>query len=94
MMNPFEIMKNVQKIQEKTALIKCSGYALGDKIEVVATGDMKIESVRIDPSLVKEGQEQMLEVLLASAVNSAFDNVKQRLSQEVGGLAGQYGLNL
>lgn len=55
-MNPFELLKNMDKIKsqaqemkEKVATIKCSGYAYGNMIEAVANGNMEIESVKIDP---------------------------------------------
>ena len=89
MINPLEMMKNLQNLQSqveeaknKLGQIKCTGYAMGNMVEAVVTGDMKIESLKIDPSLMKEGQEGLLEVLVASAVNSAFDNVKARISDE------------
>ncbi|MCR5761101.1 MAG: YbaB/EbfC family nucleoid-associated protein [Sphaerochaetaceae bacterium] len=98
MINPLEMMKNLENIKaqaeelkKKTASIKATGYAMGNMIEVVATGEFKIESVKIDPSLLEQ-DPSMLQVLLASAVNNALDNVKSRLSQEVGQM-GQ-GLNL
>lgn len=98
MINPLEMMKNLENIKaqaeelkKKTASIKATGYAMGNMIEVVATGEFKVESVKIDPSLLEQ-DPSMIQVLLASAVNNALDNVKSRLSQEVGQM-GQ-GLNL
>ena len=91
MINPLELMKNFENIKAQAAemkaklpTIKATGYAMGNQIEVVATGEMKIESIIIDPSLVKEGNAEMLEVLIASAVNNAFENVRSRLTQEIG----------
>lgn len=99
MMNPFELLKNMDKIKSqaeemkaKVAMIKCSGYAYGNMIEAVANGNMEIESLRIDPSIVKEENRSMLEVLVASAVNTALKNVKERVSQEAGQALSQYGI--
>lgn len=98
-MNPFELFKNMDKIKSqaeemkaKVATIKCSGYAYGNMIEAVANGNMEIESLRIDPSLVTEQNRAMLEVLVASAVNTALKNVKDRISQEAGQALSQYGI--
>lgn len=98
-MNPFELFKNMDKIKSqaeemkaKVATIKCSGYAYGNMIEAVANGNMEIESLKIDPSLVTEQNKAMLEVLVASAVNTALKNVKDRLSQEAGQALSQYGI--
>lgn len=98
MINPLEMMRNLENLKsqaeemkKKAATIKATGYAMGNMIEVVATGEMKIESVKIDPSLLEQ-DPSMLQVLVASAVNNALENVKSRLSQELGQI-GQ-GLNL
>lgn len=98
-MNPFELFKNMDKIKSqaeemkaKVATIKCSGYAYGNMIEAVANGNMEIESLKIDPSLVTEQNKAMLEVLVASAVNTALKNVKDRISQEEGQALSQYGI--
>lgn len=98
-MNPFELFKNMDKIKSqaeemkaKVATIKCSGYAYGNMIEAVANGNMEIESLKIDPSLVTEQNKAMLEVLVASAVNTALKNVKDRISQEAGQTLSQYGI--
>lgn len=98
-MNPFELFKNMDKIKNqaeemkaKVATIKCSGYAYGNMIEAVANGNMEIESLKIDPSLVTEQNKAMLEVLVASAVNTALKNVKDRISQEAGQALSQYGI--
>lgn len=98
-MNPFELFKNMDKIKSqaeemkaKVATIKCSGYAYGNMIEAIANGNMEIESLKIDPSLVTEQNKAMLEVLVASAVNTALKNVKDRISQEAGQALSQYGI--
>ena len=53
---------------------------------------MEIESVKIDPSILTEENRAMLEVLVASAVNTALKNVKDRISQEAGQAFSQYGI--
>ncbi len=96
-MNPFELLKNMDKIKSqaeemkaKAAQIKCTGYSYGNMIEVVANGNMEVESVKIDPSLVTSENAQMLQVLIASAVNTALKNVRDRLAQEAGEMFSQY----
>lgn len=98
-MNPFELLKNMDKIKSqaeemkaKMATIRCTGYACGNAIEAVANGKMEIESLKIDPSLIKPENQQMLEVLVTSAVNTAIKNVQDRISQEAGQAMSQYGL--
>ena len=94
MINPFEMMKNIQEMKNLMAQIKCTGYSMGNMVQVVASGELKIESIKIDPSLVKEGQEGLLEVLVTSAVNSAFEAVREKLLEEAKKMGGRYGVSL
>lgn len=91
MMNPFELLKNMDTIKakaeefkQKSATLRATGYAMGNMIEVVVTGELKVESIKIDPSMLKEENREMLEVFVASAVNNAFENIKARMAQEIG----------
>lgn len=101
MINPLEMLKNLENLKgqademkAKLANMRATGYAMGNQIEAVVTGDMKVESLKVDPALVKEGNEKMLEVLVASAINNAFENIKQRMAQEAGQLGQQFGIGM
>lgn len=91
MINPLEMLKNMDAIKakaeefkQKAAHLRATGYSMGNMIEVVVTGEMKIESIKIDPSMLKDENKEMLEVLIASATNNAFENIKSRMAQELG----------
>lgn len=101
MINPLEMLKNMENLKaqaeqmkEKAATMKATGYAMGNMIEVVVSGKLNVESIKIDPSMLKEENRQMLEVLVASAVNNAFENLKARMTQELGQLGQTAGLGL
>lgn len=100
-MNPFELFKNMNEIKAqaenmkaKVAAIHCTGYACGNMIEAVANGNMEIESIKIDPTIVKPENAEMVAVLVTSAVNTALKNVKDRMQEEAGAVMSQYGLGL
>lgn len=89
MINPFDLMKNLdslksqaEELKKKAATLRATGYAMGNLIEVVVTGEMKVESLKIDPSLLTEENKPMLEVLVASAVNNALENLKNLMASE------------
>ena len=99
MMNPVELLKNMNQIKSqaeamkaKIATIKCTGYAGGNMVEAVANGNMEIESIKIDPQIVTPENAQLLQVLVTSAVNTALNNVKERVKEEAGQTMSQYGL--
>lgn len=91
MINPFDMLKNMDAIKakaeefkQKASHMRATGYSMGNMIEVVVTGDLKVESIKIDPSMLKDENKEMLEVLIASATNNAFESVKSRMAQELG----------
>ncbi len=91
-----DIMKQAQQMQEKMAdmqkelankeVVGESGAGL---IKVTMTGKHDVTNVNIDPSLMSEDKE-MLEDLLAAAVNDAVrrveDSNKDMMSQLTGGM--------
>ncbi|GHT97655.1 nucleoid-associated protein, YbaB/EbfC family [Spirochaetia bacterium] len=97
--NPFDILKNAQKIQEqmgsfqeKLGTISVTGSAGGGMVEVDLNGRMELLAIRIAPE-VMEGQDvEMLQDLIAAAFNNAMEKVREAISREMGALTG--GLNL
>jgi DNA-binding YbaB/EbfC family protein len=97
--NPFDILKNAQKIQEqmgsfqeKLGYITVSGAAGGDMVQIEMNGRMEVLSVRIAPELT--GDVEMLQDLVATAFNNALERVREALSREIGTLAGIPGLSI
>jgi DNA-binding YbaB/EbfC family protein len=86
-----EMQANLQKAQEELANLEVTGEAGGGMVRVLMTGRHDVRRVSIDPSLIGEDKE-MLEDLVAAAVNDAVRKVEQESQQKLSGLAS--GLNL
>ena len=82
---------NMQKAQEELAKMEVSGQAGGGLVTVVMTGRHDVKRVSIDDSLLGEDKE-MLEDLVAAAVNDAVRAVEAKTKDAFAGMAG--GLNL
>ncbi len=84
-----QMQENMQKMQEEIAKAEVEGQSGAGMVKVVMSGRHDVKSVSIDPSLMSEDKE-MLEDLLAAAVNDAVrrieDENKQRLGDMTGGL--------
>ena len=99
MKNLGDIMKQAQRmkaemdrIQAEVATRTVEGSAGGGMVTAVANGKGELLSVRIDPEAVKGEDVEMLQDLVAAAVNEALRKARELLTQEVSRLAG--GLNL
>ena len=97
--NMAGMMKKVQKLQAEMGKLQeeLKGRTLevstgGGAVKVVITGEKKIQSIKIAPSAVDPEDVEMLEDLVAAAVNEAINKVDDMMAQEMGKLTG--GLNL
>lgn len=97
--NMAGMMKKVQKLQADMAKLQEELKARtlevstgGGAVKVVITGEKKIESIKIAPSAVDPEDVEMLEDLVAAAVNEAITKVDDMMAKEMGKLTG--GLNL
>ena len=93
-----QLMKQAQKLQEdlqqaqnELATLEVEGEAGAGMVIVTMTGRHDVRSVRIDPALMGEDRE-MLEDLIAAAVNDAVHKVEARTKDRFSGLGA--GLNL
>jgi DNA-binding YbaB/EbfC family protein len=74
--------------QEKLTSITETGSAGGGMVEIEINGKMEVLDVRISPETVDTGDIEMLQDLVAAAVNAAMEKIKERIQSEAGSLAG------
>ena len=94
-----EMLKRVQQLQEDMANtqaeLESKEYDVssgGGMVNIRINGKKEILSVKIDPTVVMPDDVEMLEDLLAAAVNEAIRLVEDTNEQEMSKLTG--GLNL
>ena len=86
-----EMQANMQKAQEELANIEVTGEAGGGLVTVVMTGRHDVKRVNIDDSLMGDDKD-MLEDLLAAAVNDAVRRVETTTQERMTGLTASMGL--
>lgn len=86
-----EMQANMQKMQEELANAEVEGESGAGMVKVIMTGRHDVKRVTIDPSLLSEDKE-ILEDLLAAAVNDAVRRVEANNQEKMANLAG--GMNL
>jgi len=83
-----EMAKMQEELKTRTVEVSAGGGA----IKVIINGDKQIQSLKIEPSAVDPEDIEMLEDLVAAAVNEAIKKVDDMMAKEMGKLTG--GLNL
>ena len=86
-----KMQADMQKAQEELATMEVTGQSGGGMVSVVMNGRHDVRRVSIDDSLMQDDKE-MLEDLLAAAVNDAVRQVEKVSQERMGGLTA--GLNL
>jgi hypothetical protein len=76
---------NMKKAQEAIAAIQVEGEAGAGLVKVVMTGRHDVRRVTIDPSLLGEDKD-MLEDLVAAALNDAVRKVEAASQEKMAGL--------
>jgi hypothetical protein len=85
------MQENLQKAQAELANMEVSGESGGGLVKVVMTGRHEVRRVSIDDSLLADDKD-MLEDLVAAAVNDAVHKVESTTQERMSGLTA--GMNL
>jgi DNA-binding YbaB/EbfC family protein len=80
-----QLQEQMQKAQEKLASAEVTGESGAGLVKVVMTGRHDVRRVSIDPSLMSE-EKEVLEDLLAAAVNDAVRRVEANSRDMLGNL--------
>lgn len=82
------MQQRITAIQEELAEKTVVGSAGGDMVKVEANGAQEILSVKIEDDLLSSGDKELVEELVAAAVNDALRKARDLVTQEIGKLTG------
>ena len=86
-----QMQENMKAMQEKLAAIEVEGQAGAGMVKVTMTCRYDVKRVNIDSSLIGDDKE-MLEDLVAAAVNDAVRRVETVTQEKMASVAGGLGL--
>lgn len=81
-----QMQETMRKMQEQLASIEVEGQSGAGMVKVIMTCKYDVRRVAIEPSLLGEDKE-MLEDLIAAAVNDAVRRVEATIQEKMGNLA-------
>ncbi|MAE96404.1 MAG: YbaB/EbfC family nucleoid-associated protein [Deltaproteobacteria bacterium] len=87
-----EMQSRLAQLQQELARRTVDGQAGGGMVRVVASGDLRIQEIRIEPQLLESGDMAMLQDLVAAAVNAALAEAQRMVQEEMQKAAGLAGL--
>ncbi len=93
--NAGEMREKMQQMQEELAKMTAEADAGAGAVRVVVNGKMQVVSVELDRTMIialagegSDADKQMIEELIVSATNEAFNRVQELARQEMTKLTG------
>ena len=86
-----QMQENMRKLQDQLASMEVEGQSGAGMVKVTMTCRHDVKRVRIDPSLLADDRE-MLEDLVAAAINDAARKVETAAQEKMTALTGGLGL--
>jgi DNA-binding YbaB/EbfC family protein len=77
-----EMQAKFEAMQQEMTSIEATGQAGGGMVSVTLSGKMEMRSLKIDPSLFKEDEVEILEDLILAAHNDAKAKVEAVLQEK------------
>ncbi|MCF8462306.1 MAG: YbaB/EbfC family nucleoid-associated protein [Rickettsiaceae bacterium] len=80
------MQKQVKELQDKLANNEYEGKAGGQLVVVNMTGDGKLLNIKIDPSIVKLEEKDILEDLIVAAIGDAKRKIEEASQSALSGV--------
>lgn len=83
-----DMQDRMQRLQEELGAMEVEGAAGGGLVSVTLTGKGDLKRVRIDPSLLKPEEAEIVEDLIVAAAADAKSKVEARLQEKMAEVTG------
>ncbi len=87
-----QLQEKMQAVQEEIAAMSVEGSAGAGLVSVTANGKGDVHSIKIDPSLLKPEDVEILEDLIVAALGDARSKAEAAVAEKMQAMTG--GLNL
>ena len=92
MKNLPKIKEEMDRLQQKLGQITADGDAGGGMVKVRVNGRLEVLSCVISEDAMRQGDKELLEDLITSAVNMGLQKSRQLVAEETGKMATGLGL--
>lgn len=82
-----KMQEKMQQAQQKLAEQEMTGESGAGLVKIVMTGKYEARKLTIDPSLIADNDQEMLEDLIVSAINDAVRKIENENKESMAGMA-------
>src|SRR5471030_2580988 len=79
----LEAQHKAEEVKQRLDAITVTGSAGGGVVVVTVNGNKQLQSIKIDPVVLKEGDIEMLEDVILTAVNQAIEQAENISKSEM-----------
>ena len=87
-----QLQSKMQAMQEELGNVEVEGIAGGGMVSVRMTAKMEVKAVKIDPSLMKPEEREIVEDLVVTALADARRKAEAAMQEKMQSIAGGLGL--
>lgn len=75
--------EKLQELQRELATRRVEGSSGGGMVRAEVSGALRVLAVHIEPELLASGDREMLQDLVAAALNAALENAQRMMQEEM-----------
>jgi DNA-binding YbaB/EbfC family protein len=87
-----QLQSKMKAMQDELGSVEVEGMSGGGLVSVRMTAKMDVKAVKIDPSLMKEDEREVLEDLLVTALGDARRKAEEAMKEKMSALTGGFSL--
>ena len=87
-----QLQTKMQEMQAELSNVEVEGTSGGGLVAVRMTAKMEVKGIKIDPSLIKPEESEILEDLLVTALNDARRKAEVAMQEKMQSITGKLGL--
>ena len=88
MKQAMQLQSKMKALQDELAQVEVTGTSGGGLVTAVMTAKMEVKSLKVDPSLVKADEAEVLEDLIVAALNDARRKAESAMQDKMAALTG------
>jgi DNA-binding YbaB/EbfC family protein len=88
MKQAMQLQSKMKALQDELAQVEVQGTSGGGLVAVTMTAKMEVKSLKIDPSLIKPDEGEVLEDLIMAAINDARRHAETAMQEKMSALTG------
>jgi nucleoid-associated protein EbfC len=88
MKQAMSLQSKMKELQDQLAQVEVEGTSGGGLVKAMMSAKMEVRSLKIDPSLIKPEEREVLEDLIVAALSDARRKAEAAMQEKVSSLTG------